>query len=395
MKILNVVHNAKLNTGGKVSHNLLMRSLQKKGHDIKFLCTEKYHEFETYLMKDYKKIPFFRLRQKLVKKEVLRILNQENFDYVYSNDYYCMPGTVEACLKYGTKTITHFRDYWLIDVNGTFVGDYGAVYDKCNVKNILKYSKKWRILYNLYKWHYLKSLWPLINKSTVKIAVSNVVKEKLELAGIKNIKVIPNQIDIDLFNSVKCEGVRKKYNLKNKVVITFIGSITYHKGIPILMKLIPKILEEKKEVCFLIVGDGPLKNKFMHFVKKKNIGKRVMFVGKQPYKKIPEFYAASDIIVFPSLFQESFGRIAIEAMAAGKPIVASKIGGIKKIVINEKTGFLVDPFNLKEWEKKIKLLVESKKLREKMGKEGKKIVKEKYSSEKVVKKFEKILKDIE
>ena len=106
------------------------------------------------------------------------------------------------------------------------------------------------------------------------------------------------------------------------------------------------------------------------------------------YDKIKEIYSKSDIIVFPSVWQEPFGRIAIEAMSFGIPVVGSNVGGIKNIIIDGKTGFLVDPFDLKGWKDKINLLVRDRKLRLKLGREGKKIALKEYNVDIIAKKFE-------
>ena len=156
-------------------------------------------------------------------------------------------------------------------------------------------------------------------------------------------------------------------------------------GIKNILKVMKDIVSNK--VKFVMIGNGALFNYTKNFINKNNLKGKIILLGNLPYKEVIKIYKASDIIVFPSIWQEPFGRIAIEAMAASKPIVASNVGGIKDIVNN--TGYLVNPNNLNEWSKKINRLVRDKKLRNKLGKQGRKEV-EKYNSNKIAKQIEKI-----
>ncbi|MEK6899930.1 MAG: glycosyltransferase family 4 protein, partial [Nanoarchaeota archaeon] len=104
------------------------------------------------------------------------------------------------------------------------------------------------------------------------------------------------------------------------------------------------------------------------------------------YAEVPSLYAQADIVVFPSLWPEPFGRIAIESMAAGKPIIGSAIGAIKEMVTSG-TGILTDPGDVQQLREAIELLMHNEKLRQEMGKNGRKAVKESYAEEKVIEKL--------
>jgi len=113
-----------------------------------------------------------------------------------------------------------------------------------------------------------------------------------------------------------------------------------------------------------------------------------------PYNRIHEIHAISDITVLPSIptknWMEQFGYILIEAMACGKPIVASRSGAIPEIVINNETGFLVEPGNINELAEKISLLISDNKLREKMGYKGRARVEKKFSYEVIIPKIKEL-----
>jgi hypothetical protein len=96
MKILNVVHNPNLDTGGKISHNLLMKELRDRGHEIQFLSTDQYQDFETFHMEDNMDVNSLRLRERKVEKEIRNHLKEHQYDYIYGNGYYAIPGMLKA-----------------------------------------------------------------------------------------------------------------------------------------------------------------------------------------------------------------------------------------------------------------------------------------------------------
>ena len=89
-----------------------------------------------------------------------------------------------------------------------------------------------------------------------------------------------------------------------------------------------------------LYGEGPLKEELQQFIDKNGLDAKIY--PPVPYDQVPQLYADSDIIVFPSIWPEPFGRISIEAMAAGKPVIGSAVGGIKETIESGK-GILVKP----------------------------------------------------
>jgi len=393
MKILFTIYNLKNVGGAEASTYFLAKGLKNIGHEVIIASTGKYPKIKTYVFKKYRKIPSFSLQKHYLSNFLSKIITKEKIDIVHAQDRLTTVGAITAAKDNKIPVVVHFRDYWFVCPKSTCLMPSYKECSVCSLRKIIKCVPKKRLLWEIYKLYLIKSSWNLLKKANVKIAISNVIKNKLKLIGItKSIKVISNPIDLDLFIKANRKKIRKKYNL-NGVVITFIGSIAYYKGVSILMKLIPKILKEKRNVYFLIVGDGPLKNQFVDFIKSKNL-KNVIFTGKIPYKQVPNIYAASDILLFPSILQEPFGRIAIEAMAASKPIIASNVGGIKDIINHGKTGYLVDPFDLKKWKEYLHYLINNEKLRKKMGEKGYKLAKKKYDTNIIAKKIFNIYKKL-
>jgi glycosyltransferase involved in cell wall biosynthesis len=199
------------------------------------------------------------------------------------------------------------------------------------------------------------------------ICISDVIKNETKKYGIADGKmtVIHNGIDYARFD-VK-EDYREKLGLKGPVV-GYIGRLEPHKGVEFLIKAAKNL-----DAQFLLVGGGSDEARLKGLVQKLGLEKKVKFMGYLPYDEIPKYYASVDIVVYPTLY-EPLGNVVLEAMAAGKPIVASNVDGIPEI-FEDGTGFLIKPSE-QELEEKLKVLLNDGKLRKQMGAKGKEMVKD-------------------
>ena len=145
-------------------------------------------------------------------------------------------------------------------------------------------------------------------------------------------------------------------------------------------------IENYKKVKLLIYGKGELKNKLEDLTKELQIEDKVFFKGYISNENVPKVLNEMDIFVVPSI-NESFGVAAVEAMACELPVIVSNADGLKEVVENNKTGFVIETKNSKAIAEKIKLLINEKELRKKIGKEGRERVKELYDWEKNVEKM--------
>ena len=169
------------------------------------------------------------------------------------------------------------------------------------------------------------------------IGVSWAVAENFRKIGVKNIKVIPNGIDLKRF-----EGLERKRH-DGFVVIT-VARLEKVKGIEYLVKSISNLKSQISNLTCLIIGDGSERKNLEDLVKKLGLQEKVKFLGPIPNEKIPEYLAQADCFCLPSL-REGFGIAILEALAAGLPVIGTNVGGIKDIVDNGQTGILVEPQN--------------------------------------------------
>ncbi|WP_164985116.1 glycosyltransferase family 4 protein [Ammoniphilus sp. CFH 90114] len=207
-------------------------------------------------------------------------------------------------------------------------------------------------------------------------------------------------------NKWRSEGrvarLRRKWGVNGKKVVLFVGKITRKKGIHSLIRA-AKILKKKQKNLLILVVGGPdhgvnKKNSYFRRIERlayKKLGKnRVRFTGFLSSRKVAECYAIADVFVCPSIWKEPFGRVNIEAMASGLPVVASNRGGIKESVRHGKTGYLVNPRNIKKMAKYINRLLSNKSRRRKMGLAGYRLVAKKFSWHSVVSKLNKVYQSV-
>ncbi len=161
------------------------------------------------------------------------------------------------------------------------------------------------------------------------------------------------------------------------------------KGVIYLVQAV-RILIDKglRNIKVLIVGDGSEKRYLEELVKKLGLEDYIVFVGKVPHDKIPEYMASADLFVLPSL-SEGFGNVVPEAMAMGLPIIASKVGGLPWIIKDGDNGFLVEPRNPHEIAEKITFLLFNDDLRTYISRRNIEKARE-YSWENIIKKLEKV-----
>ncbi len=199
--------------------------------------------------------------------------------------------------------------------------------------------------------------------------------------------VIPNGIDTS--KKGKAGKVRKELGLKKEhKVITFVGRLVGVKGLKYLIDAMKGISKSHPDVRLLIVGGGPIKDSLEEQARRNGVKENVIFTG--PRTDVPDILADSDMLVLPSL-HEGFPNVVLEAMAAGRPVVATRVTSNPEIVKPE-FGALAEPRDPESLEKAISSMLSSKRL-EAMGKAALK-ESSNYSWENVSRMFEKVFKEV-
>jgi len=233
-----------------------------------------------------------------------------------------------------------------------------------------------------------------VNLSDKIIAISPHVAEYLHKhAGIdrKSIQIINNGLSIAPFPHSGNSPKKIEIGITEKdITIGFVGRLyNDHKRVTDLVEAISLI--NNYNIKLLIVGEGKDLQLIQDLVVKLHLVNQVIFVGYQENTDL--YYSFMDILCIPSS-REGFGLVAVEAMLHKLPVVASRVGGLKDIIVDGETGLLVDPLVPFDLSEKIRMLLDDSDLRRKMGVAGYKRAKENYSSERYVKEVEELYLDL-
>jgi len=174
-------------------------------------------------------------------------------------------------------------------------------------------------------------------------------------------------------------------------MLLFMGRIVRQKGLDVLLKSLRHV---QAPFRLVIGGDGPDLMKARRFVSEVGLEKRVEFRGWISRDQQCAYYRRASVVVVPSVWPEPFGITGIEAMSYGKPIVAFNVGGIPEWLENGVTGFLVNPYDVKEMAEKICYLLEHPKLAAEMGMRGRERVARDFSQEEHVTRLLEIYREV-
>ena len=179
-----------------------------------------------------------------------------------------------------------------------------------------------------------------INQSDAVTAVSEDLKEETLLNfKIKDeIKVIPNFIDMSLYKQECNQLLRNKFAKKEEAILVHISNFRKVKRVQDVVKIFEKVNKQVPSKL-LMIGDGPERLKAEQLCRKLGIAKNVRFLGK--LKVIEKFLCIADVFVLPSE-TESFGLVALEAMASKVAVISTNSGGLPEVNIDGKTGYLSD-----------------------------------------------------
>jgi len=203
-----------------------------------------------------------------------------------------------------------------------------------------------------------------LRKLDGKIAVSKAAMEfaSKHVPGYYNI--IPNGIDLELFSpdvspiSEFCDG---------KLNILFVGRLEKQKGVNHLIEAYRRVKQEVSNSRLIIVGPGTrLCGKYEKKVLRSGL-KDVIFVGGKPQRELPQYYKTADVFCAPATGLESFGIVLLEAMAVGKPVVATNIDGYNSVLTHGVEGLLVPPRDEEMLAQALVSLLTNESLRQEMG----------------------------
>jgi glycosyltransferase involved in cell wall biosynthesis len=198
---------------------------------------------------------------------------------------------------------------------------------------------------------------------------------------------IPNGVDTGMFQpGLDGTSVRRQHGIQDdEHVVLFVGALDrahHFKGVPTLLRALSRLADPK--TVLVLVGEGDLEDRLVQISAELGVSERTRFVGMKSHTELARYYAAADVVVLPSLPPESFGMVLIEAMACGKPVIASNLPGVRSVVLDGHDGLLADPGDVDDLSEKMRELLGNRRLREEMGKRGRSKVEQEYAWPKII-----------
>jgi N-acetyl-alpha-D-glucosaminyl L-malate synthase BshA len=214
-------------------------------------------------------------------------------------------------------------------------------------------------------------------------AVSRFLKERAEATfGIRRpIEVIYNFVNPDVFAPRR--GGRMRLAGPGTKVMMHASNFRPVKNIPVIIQTFAEV-RKKLQVKLVMVGDGPEKPAAEQLARELGVHKDVLFLGNQDCME--ELLPLADVFLLPSS-SESFGLVALEAMSAEVPVVASNAGGLPEVVEHGFTGFLHDSTNVAGYVASTLKLLSNETLRRTMGRRGRRVARERFSAEEMVQRY--------
>jgi spore coat protein SA len=226
------------------------------------------------------------------------------------------------------------------------------------------------------------------------LANSQFIKDSLSKRGVQptRINVLPIAVDANKYKSkLNTEHAKKEVGMCDLPIILFVGRKCAEKGPQILIDALPKIIMHTPKIIAILIGPdhsfSSYSETYTRFLqaraKKLHVEENVIFKAFISENALIQFYNAADVFVFPSIWQEPFGKVILEAMSFEKPVVASSVGGVPEIIADGVNGLLVPPKNPDALATSVNYLLDNTKIAKEIGGNGRKTVLEKYCFEKV------------
>lgn len=186
------------------------------------------------------------------------------------------------------------------------------------------------------------------------IAVDDGLRPLLARAGVGSgrVRVLPNAVDTELFHpDVKPDAVRDRHGLRGRFVVGFVGSFKAWHGVEVLIDAFIELHLGNRDTHLLLVGDGPLLERLRRKVSDAGVAGAVTFTGRVPHHEAPEYVAAMDVTVapYPALEHFYYSPLKVfEYMAAGRPVVTSRVGRLARLLEDGETALLCPPGDRRE-----------------------------------------------
>ena len=312
--------------------------------------------------------------------------------YSFSIDFFFMKRVVQSVIKTFQPDILHVYTATPDGVMGLLIRKEFSVPLVVSLigSDINVWPFRSKLIYRLTK--------QVISEADKVVAVSTALKNKAReiVSPQEPIAVIYNGCDSGkfAFNKTSRFYLRKKWDIpKQSVVFIFVGNLLKTKGVLELFETFYLLMKKLPDIYLIFVGDGRESKVLVQKASRIGINNRVIFVGRRPHDEIPHWLSMADVLVLPS-YSEGLPTVIVEAMACQRAVIATRVGGIPETIVDGQSGILVEPRDSVTLMEAMEKVARDKDLRLKMGNVGRKIVTEKFSWDKNIRKLTDIYKSV-
>lgn len=222
--------------------------------------------------------------------------------------------------------------------------------------------------------------WILSNSTLIRCLQKDDAFELLKLgASLEKIRIVPNAVDTNLF---------KPSEEREENSLIWIGRMVPEKGLKYLIKALHIVIKEHylKNISLKLIGDGPQSSSLLKMVRRFDLKKHVRFLGSRSRKEVANILARSSLFVFPSV-REGMPFSVLEAMSCGLPVIASRVIGLRNLVVDGYNGLTVPPGDPKSLADTIALLITDSTFKERLSKNAREYVLKKHSYDQILPKL--------
>lgn len=362
------------NIGGLSNHiYYLSQALSKKGHEIHVITCEEgtlpieendngvfVHRVSPYKIDTDDFVKWvMQLNFAIIEEATRLITNTGKFDLIHAHDWLS---------AFSAKTLKwSFNIPMACTIHATEYGRNGGI--KTEMQRYIS-STEWLLTYEAWK----------------VVVCSNYMRQQVSdifAAPWDKIWVIPNGVDTEKFKfEFDWINFRRNFANDNEKIVFYVGRHVFEKGTHLLIEAAPKIINSYNDTKFIIGGIGPMTDELKDRVRQMGIESKVVFTGYMNDEDRDKLYRVANVSVFPSLY-EPFGIVALEAMAAGCPVVVSETGGLGEIVQHEENGLKAVAGSSESLAVNISRLLLDEGLSNYVKENGLKTVDEKYTWDKI------------
>ncbi|MCZ6675713.1 MAG: glycosyltransferase [Candidatus Poribacteria bacterium] len=241
----------------------------------------------------------------------------------------------------------------------------------------------------------------LFRKVNAVIAISQHMIDDIVARGIDAVKVykVPNGVDVNRFIPLKRDQtLLDKYQLQECTVIGFIGSFYRFEGLECLIRAIAEIAPKMPQVRLILVGGGEEEKCIQQLTQQLQLTDTVIFVGRVPHTEVLKYDSVMDILVYPRYSDRTTNLVTplkpLEAMAMGKAVIGSDVGGIHELLNNGNEGILFQAQNTNDLAEKIMHLIDDVNARQKLGKKARDYILRERTWERIAPRYLKIYESV-